>query len=74
MTVKLHEHVKRSLIKALTFRFVIILSDSLIIFFITKRLDVTLGVLVFSNLASTVLYFMHERAWNNVHWGKTVRK
>jgi uncharacterized membrane protein len=57
---------KRSFVKALTFRSLILVSDSFIIFFITRRLDVALGVLIFSNVASTVFYFIHERVWNGV--------
>lgn len=69
-----HEHAKRSLLKALTYRFVILISDGLIIFTITHRYDTTLQVIVFSNIASTILYFVHERFWNNIHWGKSHQK
>ena len=69
---KFNEHFKRSLVKAVTFRAVILVSDSLIIYTITKRLDVTIGVMSLSNLASTLLYFLHERVWNNIVWGKSV--
>ncbi|MBI5817243.1 MAG: DUF2061 domain-containing protein [Candidatus Yonathbacteria bacterium] len=31
-----------------------------------------LAVIVFSNLASTIIYFFHERAWNKIHWGKNM--
>lgn len=71
MRVKFHEQVKRSIVKALTFRFLIILSDSTIIYTITHRFDETIGVIFFSNLASTILYFIHERIWNKIHWGKS---
>ncbi|HEX6977055.1 MAG TPA: DUF2061 domain-containing protein [Patescibacteria group bacterium] len=68
-----YERVGRSLAKAMTFRGVILISDSIIIYILTKRLDITLGVMLFSNLASTILYFLHERFWNNIHWGKKTR-
>jgi adenylylsulfate kinase len=64
------EHYKRSIIKAITYRFVILISDGFIIFLITHRYDTTAKVIVFSNIASTLLYFFHERFWNTVHWGK----
>lgn len=70
MKTKFYEHVGRSIVKAITFRILIIISDSIIIFTITHRYDVTIGVIFFSNLASTMLYFLHERAWNAIHWGK----
>jgi len=65
-----HEHTLRSLVKAITFRILIVISDSIIIFAITRRYDVTIGVILFSNIASTVLFFIHERIWNRVRWGK----
>jgi uncharacterized membrane protein len=57
------EHYKRSIIKAITYRFVILISDGFIIFLITHRYDTTAKVIVFSNIASTLLYFFHERFW-----------
>jgi uncharacterized membrane protein len=67
---KFNEHSKRSLLKAVTFRIIIICSDSIIIYTITHRFDIAFTVILFSNLASTILYFIHERIWNKIHWGK----
>ena len=67
---KFHENVTRSLVKAISFRTMVLLADGIIIFAITKRYDITLGVVLFSNFSSTILYFLHERFWNGVHWGK----
>ncbi len=64
------EHYKRSLVKAITYRFIILLTDGLIIFAITKQYDTTVKVIILSNIASTVMYFVHERFWNGIHWGK----
>lgn len=61
---------KRSLVKAISYRALIILSDSVLVFFITKRADVTISVVVFTNVASTLMYFFHERIWSAVGWGK----
>ena len=68
-----YEKNERSIVKAVLFRILIIISDSIIIFAITHRYDVTIGVILASNLASTVLYFIHERIWNKIHWGKLKR-
>lgn len=68
--VNFNEHTKRSLVKAVTFRIIILISDGIIIFSITHRYDVALAVIFFSNFASTILYFIHERVWNKIHWGK----
>lgn len=69
-----YEHTKRSIIKAITYRFIILISDGIIIFAITHRYDTTAWVIVLSNLSSTILYFFHERFWNDIHWGKVHHK
>lgn len=68
------EDVKRSVTKAITFRLLILVSDGFIILAITHRFDVALGVIFFSNLASTLLYLFHERVWDGIHWGKMIKK
>lgn len=65
-----HEHISRSITKAITFRSLILISDGIIIFAITHRYDVALSVIFFSNFASTILYVVNERIWNTIHWGK----
>lgn len=70
MEMGFKEKINRSLVKAVTFRILIIVSDMVIIFAITHRYDLTLGVIFFSNIASTLLYFFHERLWNKINWGR----
>jgi uncharacterized membrane protein len=62
--------VKRSLVKAATFRVLILCSDFAVIFLVTHRWDTTIGLVVATNLASTTLYFFHERVWNRIDWGR----
>ncbi len=69
--MKYFDRVKRSLVKTITYRIVIMTSDIIIAYFITKRLDFAVGFTIFSNAASTLLYFSHERVWNSISWGKT---
>ncbi len=65
-----HEKNGRSLAKAISYRVVSILVDLLVVFLVTKRVDLTLGVVVVSNTASIFVYYFHERAWNKVHIGR----
>jgi uncharacterized membrane protein len=60
----------RSLAKALTFRAAVLAADSGIIYLLTRRLDLTLSVMVLSNISSTILFYLHERVWNRINWGK----
>lgn len=67
---KFSEHSKRSLVKSITFRILVLISDGIIIYSITHRYDVAITVIFFSNFSSTILYYFHERVWNRIRWGK----
>lgn len=65
-----HTQKRRSLAKSFTFRILVILSDLTVIYFITHRADVTIGLTIMTNLFSTLLYFLHERVWSRISWGR----
>jgi len=69
-----HEKHARSIVKALTYRAVIIVADSILVYVLTRRFDLAAGFVVISNIYSTALYFLHERVWNDIHWGKQSTK
>ncbi|HLD97581.1 MAG TPA: DUF2061 domain-containing protein, partial [Candidatus Nanoarchaeia archaeon] len=60
--VRFHETLPRSIAKAITFRILVITLDSVVVYLLTRRVDVTVGVVAISNLASTIAYILHERA------------
>lgn len=60
----------RSLAKAITFRATIMVVDFIVVFAITRRYDITLGVMLATNFLSTLIYYGHERVWNGIRWGK----
>lgn len=60
---------KRSVVKAITYRVVIVCLDFLAIYLFTGRVDVALGFMVVSNVYTTVGYFLHERLWARIRWG-----
>ena len=66
---QVHRTTKRSIVKAFTYRIVIIILDVSVIYILTRRLDVALGFMVISNIYTTVAYFLHERIWNKIQWG-----
>lgn len=63
--------IERSLVKSIVFRVITIIADLIVIYFLTHRFDLTLGVTIFTNISSTFLYFIHERVWAKIKWGKT---
>jgi len=54
----------------MTFRVVAVTTDIFVVYFFTRNVSLSLGIALASNLASTLLYYVHERAWNRVEWGK----
>lgn len=72
--MKLHEKTSRSLVKTITYRLTIIVSQSIIVQFITRDIVTTVSIVSISNIIATILYFLHERIWNSIHWGKIIKK
>lgn len=70
--MKTYIQAKRSLAKAITFRTLILCSDSVVIFLITHRWETTIGLVIATNLASTTLCFIHERVRSRIQWGRSV--
>ncbi len=69
MPAQTTSNAKRSLVKALTYRAVIIALDFLVIFLFTHKVDVALGFMIASNIYTTAAYFLHERMWAHIRWG-----
>lgn len=66
------ESAKRSFVKAVSYRFLIMCTDAVVIAIITKSYAAVFGIVVLSNISSTVLYLLHERLWNKIRWGKNI--
>jgi uncharacterized membrane protein len=60
---------KRSVVKALTYRVVIVCLDFVAIYLFIGKVQVALGFMVVSNVYTTVGYFLHERLWARIRWG-----
>lgn len=65
---------KRSVVKAITYRSVIICLDFLAIYLFTHKVEVALGFMIVSNIYTTVGYFLHERIWARIRWGTEAGK
>lgn len=62
--------IKRSVVKATVFRILTIVSDTIIVLVLTHRYDLAIGFVVLTNVASTLLYYLHERVWAHITWGR----
>ena len=60
---------RRSAVKALTYRVLIMCLDFGTIYLFTGKARVAFGFMIASNVYTTVAYFAHERLWSRVKWG-----
>ncbi|MEN9881307.1 MAG: hypothetical protein RLZZ308_490 [Candidatus Parcubacteria bacterium] len=69
-----HEKHGRSLAKAVSYRVVSIVADLALVFILTRKIELTLGIVAISNTASIFIYYFHERTWNGIHLGRRPEK
>jgi len=60
----------RTLIKAITWRILATLATILIVFIFTGRLLLSLEVGAVEVVVKIIIYFLHERIWGKVGWGR----
>jgi uncharacterized membrane protein len=71
---QLSDNWRRSLVKTITYRVAIIILDFTVIFLFTHQYDVALGFVVISNLYTSFGYYLHERIWEKISWGKAKKR
>jgi len=65
---------RRSGMKALTWRVVATLTTMSIVFVFTGEVDLMMEVGIFDVLIKLALYFVHERIWDQVSLGRSVKE
>jgi adenylylsulfate kinase len=65
---------KRSGLKAVTWRVIATLTTISIVYVYTGEIDLMVGVGILDVLIKMILYFVHERIWNNVAVGRSVKE
>jgi len=68
------EHWARSLVKALTYRVLILILDFASIYLLSGKIEVAFGFTMISNVYTSIAYYAHERVWNRITWGKNRTK
>ena len=63
----------RSIAKAASWRVTGTLDTFLISFLITGRLSYASAISLTEVITKVALYYFHERLWNLINWGKSVR-
>jgi len=63
---------KRSLVKSIGYRFIIVTLDFTTVYIFTGKVNIAVGFMLVSNTYTTIIYFLHERIWDRIKWGKKV--
>ena len=61
---------KRSLAKSFTWRIVAILVSFVVAFVMTGSVVLAASFSFLANLINFILYYVHERVWLKINWGK----
>jgi uncharacterized membrane protein len=69
---KFNEKWPRNLIKVISWRATVTMSNFLGVWWVSGGLTAGLGFAGFALVVNRVLYFFHELAWNRVDWAKQV--
>ena len=64
------ETLRRSIAKTVSYRVVILILDFSAIYLFTGQIKVAFGFMIVSNIYTTLGYFLHERIWGKIKWGK----
>ena len=70
VSVKSQENINRSIAKTISWRVVGTLATVTISYLITGTLALAFSIGGIELVSKMVLYFFHERTWNNIKWGK----
>ncbi len=68
------ETLPRSIVKTVSYRVVILILDFISIYLFTGQIKVAMGFMIVSNIYTTIGYFVHERIWDKIKWGKAIYK
>lgn len=60
----------RSLIKTVSWRIMATFTTMLIVFCFTRKVVLSIGVGVVEVVTKMVLYYLHERLWSGISWGR----
>lgn len=71
-THKVSETISRSVIKTVSYRITIVILDFICIYLFTGKVKIAIGFTIVSNVYTTVFYYLHERIWDKIKWGKRI--
>jgi uncharacterized membrane protein len=71
---KFQERIPRSLVKVISWRIAVTITNFFGGWLASGNPWVGLGVVSFALVVNSILYFFHERAWNRIDWDREVKE
>ena len=68
-----HEEQRRSALKTVTWRIIATSTGMFLVFLFTGQLELTAGFGLGDVVLKIIFYFIHERVWDKIAFGKTLR-
>lgn len=66
----MNDYKARSLVKTITWRITGSGATFLIAYLIVGDFSISSGIAATQLILNTILYYVHERVWNNIKWGR----
>ena len=60
----------RSVLKAISWRFIASMTTITLIYLVTGRFDIAVGVGAMEIVLKMIIYYFHERVWDNIGYGR----
>jgi uncharacterized membrane protein len=70
--IQVKETKKRSILKSTTYRILVVATDFTVLYMLTGKTEISVVFTVISNTYTWIFYYLHERVWNMVEWGRTL--
>lgn len=61
----------RSIVKTISWRLTGSFSTFMISYLILGSFSIASSIAIIQIIANTLLYYLHERVWNKINWGRT---
>lgn len=65
-----HDHWKRSLVKTITYRLIIVVMIFIISHWVTQDTKQAIIITSWNTVLATIIYYLHERFWSRIKWGR----
>ncbi len=69
-----NETVKRSAVKSVLYRILMVFSDIVILYLFSGKLNMSIGFAIVNNIWNTIAYFGYDRIWDKIKWGKVIHE